>query len=183
MPSENAIDHRSAEQLSQLSEDVSAIANEIKNISVIVRKNSGIANNTSMESRQCEALVGKLVEATHHINQVSLLIVDVSKKINLLALNASIEAARAGDAGRGFAVVAQEVKELAKYSEDATEKIQQSIKEVLSHSHSVKHSLTGIVDATDGIFKRASKAADAFEENAATIETIAQRMQALETPA
>lgn len=56
---------------------------------------------------------------------------DISKRINLLALNASIEASRAGESGRGFAVVAQGIKDLSSQTEEATSKINEHISELI----------------------------------------------------
>ena len=72
---------------------------------------------------------GQLADATRRMQEVSDAIGTIARQTNMLALNASIEAARVGDAGRGFAVVAQEVKSLANQSSGRN----QDIQETLSH--------------------------------------------------
>ncbi len=72
-------------------------------------------------------LVESLSQKSREIGEVMTTITEIAQRTNLLALNASIEAARAGDAGRGFAVVAEEVKKLANSTADATTNTQKQV--------------------------------------------------------
>ncbi|WP_310618816.1 methyl-accepting chemotaxis protein [Flexibacterium corallicola] len=84
---------------------------------------ASIAKEAVIHAKETDVIVGRLVESGKAIGEVTQLIDQIAEQTNLLALNATIEAARAGEAGRGFAVVASEVKTLAGQTSKATEEI------------------------------------------------------------
>ena len=93
-------------------------------------------NNVSQKLNNFEITVNDLSQNSESIKEVVSLIQDISDQTNLLALNAAIEAARAGEAGRGFAVVADEVRKLAEKARSATEEIAKNVSEMLKHVNS-----------------------------------------------
>jgi methyl-accepting chemotaxis protein len=92
-----------------------------------VRDASELADQASAAAREASANVDRLRESSAAIGNVVNLIAHIAKQTTLLALNSTIEAARAGSAGRGFAVVASEVKALAVQTQQATEEITRKI--------------------------------------------------------
>ncbi|NBV54258.1 MAG: hypothetical protein EBR79_00905 [Proteobacteria bacterium] len=135
-----------AQNTSQNSNTVAAAAEEIQSsltgVASQVNQANQVVNEAVGELERAKAISNRLNEATTHVKQIIGLIGEVASKINLLSLNASIEAARAGDAGKGFAVVAQEVKSLAGQTQSSSQEIIKQINEVSAVSEEV----VGVID-------------------------------------
>ena len=102
-------------------------ADSAKGIGSQVRDAGKLADQASAAADEASANVDRLKESSAAIGNVVNLIAHIARQTTLLALNSTIEAARAGTAGRGFAVVASEVKALAVQTQDATEEIKKKI--------------------------------------------------------
>ncbi|GLO62893.1 methyl-accepting chemotaxis protein [Vibrio sp. MACH09] len=93
------------------------------------------------EVSQSSENVQQMSSETQNINSILNVIGDIAEQTNLLALNAAIEAARAGEQGRGFAVVADEVRNLASRTKDSTSEVEQALENLVSRTHNVVESM------------------------------------------
>ncbi|MDA9425218.1 MULTISPECIES: methyl-accepting chemotaxis protein [Bradyrhizobium] len=136
-----------------------------------VRNAGKLADEASAAAQEARANVDRLRESSAAISNVVNLIAQIARQTTLLALNSTIEAARAGDAGRGFAVVATEVKALAVQTQGATEEITRKIDALqrdAAGSADAVHRISQAIEAIRPVFDTVNGAV--AEQNATTSE-------------
>ena len=141
----------------QISETISSIQNLVNEVLDASGKAEGLAVQAQDISKVLEVIRG------------------IAGQTNLLALNAAIEAARAGEAGRGFAVVADEVRSLAQRTQDSTEEIEQMITGIQQGTQDTVGALTSSAEHASQTLQRANSAGSALEKITAAISQINQR--------
>ncbi|MFJ7736527.1 methyl-accepting chemotaxis protein [Lysinibacillus sp. NPDC097287] len=139
-------------------------------------------------SKQTTALISRLSHQSVEIQSITKVITDITEQTNLLALNAAIEAARAGEHGKGFAVVADEVRKLAVQSKDSANLIVQLTTDILQETKNVEASVTqGLTTVEEGVniiaqagtsFTNIVEAIEDMTEQISTVTAITQEMTA-----
>lgn len=154
----------------ELSASIREISSQVSRSSQVVSEARGKANDTS------ERVQG-LVSSAEKIGEVITLISTIAEQTNLLALNATIEAARAGEAGKGFAVVASEVKTLATETAKATEEISNQIAGIQSATRESGEAIQEILEIIKNIDEISASVSAAVEEQGAATNEIARNVQ------
>ncbi len=176
--------HHIAEEIKQINEN----ANILEDSSL--QANSASAHGTesvNQSMKQMVAIEGKVAstskiieglgEKSNTINQILAVINDIASQTNLLALNAAIEAARAGEQGRGFAVVADEVRKLAEEAERFTNQITEIIIDVQKEAEESGKAMSEVVKEVQMGTEAMKKNGEAFKEIADIIDEMNQKIK------
>jgi len=153
------------------------LAASIGEISRQVAQTTEVVARATQGTRVTNEKVESLAVSATKIGEVVTLIQAIAEQTNLLALNATIEAARAGEAGKGFAVVASEVKELATQTSKATEEIGSQIAAIQGATKESVHAIGEITEIMEEVNNYTSTIATAVEQQGSATTEISQNVQ------
>ncbi|WP_245228456.1 methyl-accepting chemotaxis protein [Pontixanthobacter sp. CEM42] len=149
-------------------------AMSIGEISRQAASSAELARKASESAEQADTTISALSDSAEQVSNVVELIHSIAKRTNLLALNASIEAARGGEAGRGFAVVASEVKELAAQTSRATEDVADQIRAMQSSTTNSVSALRTIGSQIEQLESTAISIASAVDQQSVAGQDLAR---------
>ncbi|MBV6656803.1 MAG: HAMP domain-containing protein [Devosiaceae bacterium] len=153
------------------------MTNSIAEVSERISQSATMTDDAARGAERATQTVSQLSTSAQTIGEVVKLISDIAEQTNLLALNATIEAARAGEAGKGFAVVASEVKSLANQTAKATEQISAQVTGMQGDTNAVVDAIDQIGTMIQDLNSTASSIAAAVEEQHSATQEIARNTQ------
>jgi methyl-accepting chemotaxis protein len=164
----------SVQSVAAATEEMAATAAEIGRQ---IEGSSKVAREAVSQANATDQSMVRLAAAADKVGGIVVMITAIAEQTNLLALNATIEAARAGEAGRGFAVVASEVKELAAQTANATKEISSHVGDIQSTASGAVVAIKSIMATIDNMSEITGAIAAAAEEQGNATREISRNVQ------
>ncbi|QUM78089.1 methyl-accepting chemotaxis protein [Moritella sp. 24] len=161
-----------ADYASNASAEASSANREAETGTVVVEKTIEAIHELAAEVKTASKVIDELDSHTSNVGVILDTIRGIADQTNLLALNAAIEAARAGEQGRGFAVVADEVRTLASRTQDSTQEIQQVLEELQRASRGAVEAMQRGMSKADMGVEQSSSAGDSLTSISGKVEAI-----------
>ncbi|SQD79902.1 methyl-accepting chemotaxis protein [Moritella yayanosii] len=161
-----------ADYASDASAEASSANSEAETGTVVVKKTIEAIHELADEVKTASKVIDELDAHTSNVGVILETIRSIADQTNLLALNAAIEAARAGEQGRGFAVVADEVRTLASRTQDSTQEIQQVLEELQHASRGAVEAMQRGMNKADIGVEQSSRAGDSLTNISSKVQAI-----------
>ncbi len=171
---------RNASQASEMADMARSRATEGASVVTMLVTGIGEVRQNALGMKADMDGLGALIEGIGRILNV---ISDIADQTNLLALNAAIEAARAGEAGRGFAVVADEVRKLAEKTMDATKEVDQSIRAIQAGTRKNVENMDDAADRIEAATRQADASGGVLEAVVSFVNDTTEQVRSIATAA
>ncbi|MDD5403489.1 MAG: methyl-accepting chemotaxis protein [Sulfuricella sp.] len=179
-----------SETVAQISGSASQVSEAARSASDLAKSGGNIVQETIQGMRQINesvtlgsSAVDSLGRKSDEIGAIVAVINGIAEQTNLLALNAAIEAARAGEQGRGFAVVADEVRKLAEKTAQATKEISEMIQSVQQETRNAISTMQSGTEQVRGGVEKATEAGQALQEIVRSVERVSEMIERIATSA
>jgi aerotaxis receptor len=161
-----------ASNTTQASETANMAADQARDGALTVTESIGVIENLAESVSSAEQTIQVLADDSKNIESILEVITGIAEQTNLLALNAAIEAARAGEQGRGFAVVADEVRTLANRTQQSTQEIKAMIEKIQAGANESVNKMVDARDKADQGVDYVERSAEALAEISGMVTTI-----------
>lgn len=172
-----------ADTAQQVAQNCTSTLEMVSNAETSAKEGTQVIGTMVQDVQKLSSTIGdsasamqELEDESSNITQILSVIRGIAEQTNLLALNAAIEAARAGEQGRGFAVVADEVRTLAKRSHDATEEIDTMLNNLIDKTRYVSDKMSSSLEQSEQATTQSSHANQSFVEINSAVAEIRDRL-------